>query len=185
MIDWRPPPNFGVGDPATHPYPREFLDPPLTLFVPCVTKSRNSGFSSGNNDSSSELLNTVSVILWIASLSESMPNTLQSPSNTSDKTRSSYTAARPSSTCNIHQTMFLLYYRPQRSWAKVMFSQASVILSTGGSASVHAGIPSPWEQTPPRDQTPDHAPPRTRPPQPGIPTGSRHSPPGPFLFYNC
>ena len=34
-------------------------------------------------------------------------------------------------------------YRPQRSWGKVMFLQASVILSTGGggSASVHAGIP--------------------------------------------
>ena len=41
-------------------------------------------------------------------------------------------------------------YRPQRSWAKVMFLQASVILSTGGvSASVHAGIPHPQEQTPP------------------------------------
>ena len=40
------------------------------------------------------------------------------------------------------------YYRPQRSWGKVIFSQASVILSTGGSASVHAGIPPPC----PRDQ---------------------------------
>ena len=43
-------------------------------------------------------------------------------------------------------------YRPQRSWAKVMFLQASVILLTGGggvSASVHAGIHPPWEQTPP------------------------------------
>ena len=35
------------------------------------------------------------------------------------------------------------HYRPQRSWGKVIFSQASVILSTGGSASVHAGIPLP------------------------------------------
>ena len=26
----------------------------------------------------------------------------------------------------------LVYYRPQRSWGKVIFSQASVILSTGG-----------------------------------------------------
>ena len=44
----------------------------------------------------------------------------------------------------------LFYYRPQRSWAKVMFLQASVILSTVGvSASVHAGIPPPWERTPP------------------------------------
>ena len=44
------------------------------------------------------------------------------------------------------------FYRPQRSWAKVMFLQASVILLTRGvSASVHAGIPpgpDPPEQTP-------------------------------------
>ena len=41
------------------------------------------------------------------------------------------------------------HYRPQRSWGKVMFLQASVILLTGGvSASVHAGIHPP-EQTPP------------------------------------
>ena len=33
------------------------------------------------------------------------------------------------------------FYRPQRSWGKVIFSQASVILLTGGSASVNAGIP--------------------------------------------
>ena len=63
-------------------------------------------------------------------------------------------------------TLYLqFYYRPQRSWGKVIFSQASVILLTGGSASVHAGIPSreqtslgadtPLEQTPtPREQTP-------------------------------
>ena len=42
------------------------------------------------------------------------------------------------------------FYRPQRSWGKVMFSQACVILFTGGvSASMHAGIPPPWDQTPP------------------------------------
>ena len=51
-------------------------------------------------------------------------------------------------------------YRPQRSWDKVMFLQAYVILSTGGggSASVHAGIP-----PPPQEQTP--------------PPGTRHPPP--------
>ena len=38
----------------------------------------------------------------------------------------------------------LNFYRPQRSWGKVMFSQACVILFTRGvSASVHAGIPPP------------------------------------------
>ena len=52
-------------------------------------------------------------------------------------------------------------YRPQRSWAKVMFLQASVILLTGGCLpqcmlrytpprSRHP----PWEQIPPWEQTP-------------------------------
>ena len=45
-----------------------------------------------------------------------------------------------------------IYYRPQRSWAKAMFLQASVILSTGGgSASVHAGIPPPGADPPGAD----------------------------------
>ena len=73
-------------------------------------------------------------------------------------------------------------YRPQRSWGKVMFLQASVILSTGGgSASVHAGIPSLWEQAgiPSPDQagTPLGAgiPPRADPPE-QAPPGSRHPP---------
>ena len=65
------------------------------------------------------------------------------------------------------------YYRPQRSWGKVKFLQVPVILFTGGSASVHAGIPPPrTRQPPPPDQAsplgpgtpPDQAPPRTRPP---------------------
>ena len=48
------------------------------------------------------------------------------------------------------------YYRPQRSSGKVIFSQTCVILLTGErSASVYAGMPPPYEQTPP--------PPRTRP----------------------
>ena len=75
-------------------------------------------------------------------------------------------------------------YRPQRSWAKVMFLQASVILLTAGvSASVHAGIPppsrhppgttQPLEQTPPGPDTPQsrHHPPEQTPP------GTRHTPP--------
>ena len=37
-------------------------------------------------------------------------------------------------TANIH-------YRPQRSWGKVTFSQASVILSTGGRAWLPGGMP--------------------------------------------
>ena len=34
----------------------------------------------------------------------------------------------------------MLYYRPQRSWGKVIFSQASVILSTGGGGGIPAWI---------------------------------------------
>ena len=70
-------------------------------------------------------------------------------------------------------------YRPQRSWAKVMFLQASVILSTGGdSASVHAGIPPPQEQTPPQGPAPlgpDTTPSPLGPDTPLLP-GTRHPP---------
>ena len=103
------------------------------------------------------------------------------------------------SSCNL---VDLVYYRPQRSWGKVMFLQASAILLTGGggvSASVHAGIPHPpplREQTPPGADTPGsrHPPgadtpweqtppwsrhsPRSRHPRSRHPPGSRHTPPG-------
>ena len=74
----------------------------------------------------------------------------------------------------VYQTF---YYRPQRSWAKVMFLQASVVLSTGGgvSASVHVGMPDPPGADPPWGQTP----PRTRhtiPPRPGTPLDLAHLP---------
>ena len=67
------------------------------------------------------------------------------------------------------------HYRPQRSWGKVMFSQASVILLTGAvSASVHAGI-HPLGADTPREQT--------TPPGADTPPGSRHplelTPPSP------
>ena len=57
---------------------------------------------------------------------------------------------------------FVGFYSPQWSWGKVIFSQVSVILFTGGSASVHARIPHPHppgpgrypqDQAPPQDQT--------------------------------
>ena len=56
------------------------------------------------------------------------------------------------------------YYRPQRSWVKVMFLQASVILSTGGG--LRQGNPPPLARRPPRQgDTPLGAdPPRSRPP---------------------
>ena len=62
------------------------------------------------------------------------------------------------------------FYRPQRSWAKVMFLQACVCPRGGGvSASVHAGIPTPppWADAPP---PPGADPPQSRhPPGPGSP----------------
>ena len=69
----------------------------------------------------------------------------------------------------------MTHYRPQRSWGKVMFSQASVILLMGGvSASVHAWIHPPWEQTPPPPPGADTPPwSRHHPPPPG----NRHTPP--------
>ena len=68
----------------------------------------------------------------------------------------------------------LYYYRPQRSWAKVIFSQASVCPQGGGvSASVHAGIyppgadppdQTPWSRHPPGADPPEQTPPRADPP---------------------
>ena len=43
-----------------------------------------------------------------------------------------------------HPTRMHSCYHPQRSWGKVMFLQASVILLTGG-----VGTSPPWEETPP------------------------------------
>ena len=45
------------------------------------------------------------------------------------------------------------YYRPQRSWAKVMFLQASVILSTGGRGVSGRENP-PSRETPPAERAP-------------------------------
>ena len=51
---------------------------------------------------------------------------------------------------NLLRSCSVLYYRPQRSWAKVMFLQASVILSTGEGCLPQCmlGCPPPSEQTP-------------------------------------
>ena len=75
-------------------------------------------------------------------------------------------------------------YRLQRSWAKVMFLQASVILSTGeGCASVHAGIPPPSRHPPPGADTPrEQTPPWSRHPLgadtlPGADTPPEQTPP--------
>ena len=53
----------------------------------------------------------------------------------------------------------MVSYRPQRSWAKVMFLQACVCPQGGGvSASVHARIPPPRSRPPPGTRQ-THAPP--------------------------
>ena len=71
-------------------------------------------------------------------------------------------------------------YRPQRSWAKVIFSQASVCPQGRGrgSASVHAGLypPDPPDQTPPGPDPPEQTPPQTRPPGTRHPPRTRHPP---------
>ena len=68
----------------------------------------------------------------------------------------------------------ILNYRPQQSWGKVMFLQASVILLTGGggSASVHAGIPPPpGADTPTKTRRP---PLKEKTPSPGAEHAGRH-----------
>ena len=86
---------------------------------------------------------------------------------------------------------FLIEYRPQRSWAKVMFLQVSVILPTGGGGFLPQcilGYTPPQEQTP-LEQTPLEQTPQSRPPWEQTPPGanppeqtpqSRH-PPGRWL----
>ena len=77
----------------------------------------------------------------------------------------------------------LYYYRPQRSWAKVIFSQASVCPQGGVCLSACWDIP-PGSRQPPREQTTppgpdtprDQTPPGTRPPWEHIPR--EHTPPG-------
>ena len=76
-------------------------------------------------------------------------------------------------------------YRLQRRWAKVMFLQASVILSTGGvclpqeqtpPGSRHPPEQAPLEQTPPGSRHPPGAdtPGNRHPPGADTPPGSRH-----------
>ena len=60
------------------------------------------------------------------------------------------------------QSCFSYFYRPQRSWDKVMFLHVSVILFTGGVCLSACWDTPPWDQTrpPPGPDTP-----RTRPTQ--------------------
>ena len=77
-------------------------------------------------------------------------------------------------------------YRPQRSWAKVIFLQASVCPQGGEGCLPQCMLGySPWEQAPPQEQSPrDQTSPRSRhppdqaPPRDQTPPGTR-PPPGP------
>ena len=66
-------------------------------------------------------------------------------------------------------------YRPQRSWAKVMFLQACVCPQRGVSTSVHAGIPPQTRHPPGADTHPPGA--DTHTPRPGTPPDQTHNPP--------
>ena len=74
-------------------------------------------------------------------------------------------------------------YWPQQSWAKAMFLQASVILSTGGGvclsacwdATCHPGADPPRSRHPPSRHPPEQTPPQSRPPRADTPP-SRHTP---------
>ena len=62
------------------------------------------------------------------------------------------------------------YYRPQRSWGKVMFLHVSVILLTEGVCPIAC-----WDTTQDQRQAPPPPPPADTPPGPGTPQ-SRHPP---------
>ena len=87
------------------------------------------------------------------------------------------------STIRIRTSIVIIhYYRPQRSWAKVMFLQASVILSTGGGRVSGRENP-PGRETPPAGRPPGRQTPLAgRPPRdqtplgPDPPTGGRLPP---------
>ena len=75
-------------------------------------------------------------------------------------------------------TIAINYYRPQRSWAKVMFLQVSVILLTGGGGCLPQSMLG-CQHPPPPEQTPHTRPPWIRHP-PGADTTSprtRHTTP--------
>ena len=68
-------------------------------------------------------------------------------------------------------------YLPQRSWGKVIFSQASVILLKGGGSTWPGRPPSPWaDPPPPRSDPPPVRPPGTKytPPRYGQRAGGTH-----------
>ena len=70
-------------------------------------------------------------------------------------------------------------YRPQRSWAKVMFLQASVILLTGGCLpQCMLGYTPPKSRQPPKSRHPQsrHPSKSRHPPETDTPPGSRHPP---------
>ena len=88
---------------------------------------------------------------------------------------------------SVNFQVFLHYYRPQRSWGKVMFLQASVILLTGGvclSACWDTTTTPPLKQTPPRRAYTPHGadiPPGADPPDQAPPSWEQTPPPQSML----
>ena len=66
------------------------------------------------------------------------------------------------------------FYRPQRSWGKVMFLQASVILLTGGTSPPR--LCTPLDYVPPRLHTPRLCAPRTTYPPDYVPSQTTYPP---------
>ena len=83
------------------------------------------------------------------------------------------------------------FYRPQRSWGKVMFLQVSVILLTGGAGGYltppQSTPPSPLEQTPPRSRHPPEqtASPGADPPEHAVRYGQRAGGTHPTGMQSC
>ena len=76
--------------------------------------------------------------------------------------------------CNFTLVVRYIYYRPQRSWGKVIFSQACVFLFTLGVCLSACWDTPPQTRHPPGANTPEEqTPPRSRHP---CPPGSRHTP---------
>ena len=79
----------------------------------------------------------------------------------------------------LNSTLHVFQFLPPATkvGARLYFHRRVRFCSQGGSASVHAGIPPPWDQAPPPSPGARH-PPGTMHPQDQAPPGTRH-PPGP------
>ena len=128
------------------------------------------------------MINLTEEMRWIALSSSATSSSRRSSSSVRIGPPSRSTGTTPSETRGKLQSWCQPnFYRSQRSWAKVMFLQASVILSTGGgvSASMHARIPPPpGVDTPSSEQNPPGSRPLQSRHPPGADTPWSRRPPG-------